>query len=513
MQRRTAQTLHECRHLLHAGLTGEGEALLRAAVEAVFPVQRVDRVAERHALPRVPCGSLADEKHSVDRVLIAHVRAGEIAIALFKAENIPFRMPGRFQKGDLLADIFEASQNAAQLDAIFLRDCRDHVARDDRRDGDRVFRHGAVRDAAAADKIKQNDAHLVAGDEPVAALAVRHGRAAAVTVRVGADEDIGMHTVAVLQAKLHRLPDLGVRVRAGREMAVRLLLLLDDGHVPDPELCRQLFDAFQSRAVERRIDELQIRDPRTVADALSIDRVHKCVQNLVRNIPDRPRGEGRAKPGNLCARKIIHAIQQLDHALCRLRRHLAAVGAIDLIAVIFRRIVAGRHADAKPAVQMAHRKAQRRHRLQPGIEIGRDAVRGKHRRRLAREDIALDAAVVADGNRLRQISLVQIRRDRLCGTADDIEIHPVRPGAEDAAQAGRAELQIAVKRVGDLLLVALHRGKLLPQLGFQIPLRAPLGIACICKFHGSIPPVFIRIGHPVYSLIVYHRFFGFRNRR
>ena len=48
----------------------------------------------------------------------------------------------------------------------------------------------------AADKIKQNDAHLVAGDEPVAALAVRHGGAAAVTVRVGAQQKIRVHFVA-----------------------------------------------------------------------------------------------------------------------------------------------------------------------------------------------------------------------------------------------------------------------------------------------------------------------------
>ena len=137
-------------------------------------------------------------QHGVDRVLIAHVRAGEVAVALFKAEDIALRMAARLQQGDLLADILEARQHAAQFHAVFVGDGRDHVGRDDRRDGDGVFRHRAVGDAAAADEIQQDDAHLVAGDEAVAALAVGHGGATAVAVRVGADEDVGVHAVAVL---------------------------------------------------------------------------------------------------------------------------------------------------------------------------------------------------------------------------------------------------------------------------------------------------------------------------
>ena len=149
-------------------------------------------------------------------------------------------MAALLQQRDLLADIFEARKHAAQLDAVFLRNGCDHIGRDNGGDSDGIFRHRAIRDAAAADEVQQNDAHFVAGNEPVATLSVRHGGAAAVAVGVGTDENIGVDAVAVLKAQLHGLPDLRIRIRAGREMTVRLLLLLYDGHVPDAELLRQL---------------------------------------------------------------------------------------------------------------------------------------------------------------------------------------------------------------------------------------------------------------------------------
>ena len=45
---------------------------------------------------------------------------------------------------------------------------------------------------------------------------------------------------------------------------------------------------------------------------------------------------------------------------------------------------------------------------------------------------------MADGDGLRQVRLVEIVGDRLRRAADDIDIHPVRARAQNAAQAGRA---------------------------------------------------------------------------
>ena len=283
-------------------------------------------------------------------------------------------------------------------------------------------------------------------------------------------------------------------------MAVRLLLLLDDGHVPDAELLRELSDAFESRAVERRIDELQIRNAVAAADALGIDGVYERVQHLVRDIPDAAGGERGVKVLCSCGREIVHLLQQRDHALGGLGRHLAAVGTIDLVAVVGRGVVAGRHADAKAAVQMPHGKAQGRDRLEPGIEIRRDAVGSEDRCSLPGENVTLDAAVMADGDGLRQVRLVEIVGDRLRRAADDVDIHPVRARAQNAAQTGRAELQIAVKGVSDLVRVVLHGGKLLPQLRVQRLLRTPVLISLFRKFHICIPPAncFFVLYHSLY---------------
>ena len=158
-----------------------------------------------------------------------------------------------------------------------------------------MYRHSARRDAAAADEIKQDDTHLVAGDQAIAAFAVGDGGAAAVAVRIGADQDVGLDFVAEFEALLHRLADLGVWIRAGREMAVRVLLLGHDGHVLDAELPGQHPHTLESGAVERRIDELQLRDARAIADALGVDRVHKFLKHSIGDILNCSSGEGRGK--------------------------------------------------------------------------------------------------------------------------------------------------------------------------------------------------------------------------
>ena len=301
------------------------------------------------------------------------------------------------------------------------------------------MRHSARRDAAAADEIKQDDTHLVAGDQAIAAFAVGDGGAAAVAVRVGADQDVGLDFVAEFEALLHRLADLGVWIRAGREMAVRVLLLGHDGHVLDAELPGQHPHTLESGAVERRIDELQLRDARAIADALGVDGIDEFFKDCVRDIRDRPGGEGRVKVRTLRRREEVQLFDHLQNDVCGLRRDLAAVRTIDLIAVVLRGIVAGGDADADAAVQLAHSKAQRRNRLEPGIEMCGDAVCGEDRRGLARKHVGADAAVVGNGGTLRQLRAVQIVGNGLCGAADDIDVHAVRARAKDAAQTGGAE--------------------------------------------------------------------------
>ena len=106
-----------------------------------------------------------------------------------------------------------------------------------------------------ADEIEQQHANLVSGKQPVGALAVWHGHAAAVTVGVGANEKVGAQALTVGKAERHRLADLGVRVGAGREMAVWLCLLGDEREISDTKRSANPFDAFAAGAIERRVDD------------------------------------------------------------------------------------------------------------------------------------------------------------------------------------------------------------------------------------------------------------------
>ena len=112
--------------------------------------------------------------------------AGKVAVALLEAENVPGFFSRRLEVPDLLADELKSREDAPELHAVSLGHRVDHIRRNDRRHGYGLFGHVTVRDAALADIIEQDHTHLVAGNEPVAALVVGNGRAAAVAVRVGA---------------------------------------------------------------------------------------------------------------------------------------------------------------------------------------------------------------------------------------------------------------------------------------------------------------------------------------
>ena len=112
--------------------------------------------------------------------------AGKVAVALLEAENVPGFFSSRLEVSDLLADELKAREDAPELHAVSLGHRVHHIRRNDRRHGYGLFGHVTVRDAALADIIEQDHAHFVAGNEPVAALVVGNGRAAAVAVRVGA---------------------------------------------------------------------------------------------------------------------------------------------------------------------------------------------------------------------------------------------------------------------------------------------------------------------------------------
>ncbi len=126
--------------------------------------------------------------------------------------------------------------------------------------------------------------------------------------------------------------------------------------------------------------------------------------------------------------------------------------------------MAGGDADARAAVEIPHRPAQGGGGLQPGVEVGGDAVGGQDPGRLPGEEVPFDAAVVGDGHGLGQVRGVEVVRQSLGGPADGVEVHAVGPRPQDAPQASGAEGQVAVEAVGDGFLIVLDLPKLRDQV-------------------------------------------------
>ena len=249
----------------------------------------------------------------------------------------------------------------------------------------------------------------------------------------------------------------------------------------------ELFHTFQTRAVQRGVDELERVDARAVADALVIDSLHKIIEAFFVNCHNAARGGGSVK---ICQPDIVKAINFFDSCqnfLSSLQRDLAAVRAVDLVAVVLSGVVAGRHADARAAAEVPHRPRKRRGRLKPGVHAGGNAVRGQHAGGLAGEQRTVMAAVVGDGYLFGQAGRIEVVRQPLRCLAHGVEVHPVRARADHAAQAAGAEFQIAVKAVRDGVAVARDGD----ELGFdgvvQIRLGKPAVIEIVCIVHGVSP--------------------------
>ena len=191
---------------------------------------------------------LADQERPVDGVFVADVRAGEVAVGLFKTEQIAVGVTLLFKQPDLLADEFESGQHVDRADPVVRRDALRHIDRDDGLDHHGIGGHLAVLRPLARDIVEQEHPDLVAGQQ-LHTLSVADGDPHSVGVGVGREQKVGVQTIGVFQPELQRLADLGVRVGAGREIAVGVRLFLDHRDIGEAGLAEHAGNGLQAGAV------------------------------------------------------------------------------------------------------------------------------------------------------------------------------------------------------------------------------------------------------------------------
>ena len=270
---------------------------------------------------------------------------------------------------------------------------------------DRVLRHGALLDTACTDVVQQQNADLVAGEQLIAAILALDGDAHAVCVRVGSQHQISTGLLGQLQTQAQSLKNFRVGVRAGREVAVGILLLGHDGDIGDADVAQDMGDGHKARAVQRAIDQLEtgsLADTR--ADGAGLNGGIEGVDAVVADILDHPLGQTILKGNELGPSQDIRLLDLGVDDVGGLIGHLAAVRAVGLVAVVLGNGLAA--------------------------ALGLDPV-GK----------------------------------ALGGLADNVNIHAVGACADDAAQTGGAEFQGYGKAVLDGGIVALDAFQLRFQVG------------------------------------------------
>ena len=245
-----------------------------------------------------------------------------------------------------------------------------------------------------------------------------------------------MNLLAQVNALLHGLANLGVRIRAGREIAVRLLLLGNNRDIGDASALEHRRDGNEAGAVERSVDELK----RSASDLLGRKVGHAAGENGViitleaRVIDpfDQTLLKSLIEVHGLHAGKRIGLGDSLRNCIGSLAGNLAAVGAIGLIAVIRRWIMTSGHANATGALKVTDGPGKRRHGRNLRIHESSHAVCGKNGSRRLNEQFTLIAAIASDGNRRMLEGRIEIVSKTLRRATNRIDIHTVSACTDSA---------------------------------------------------------------------------------
>ena len=445
------EVFHDFLHFLHTGAAVEFVGVQRVQAVAIGRIEFVQFLQQGDTPGSVEGEHFADHEGGIHPVLVPDISSREISVGLFKPADIVVRSPALFQSADHLADELEAGENIDRFNVIVRRDLFRQVHRHNRLDKNRMCRHFTVPRPLRTDIVQQQQADLVSGKQLIIPVGGPHRNSAAVAVRIGCQQQVSVLTSGILQAQRHRLPDLRVRIRAGWEVPVGLSLLFHHGNVGESAFLQRAGNRLQSRSVQRAVDYGNITvNSVSVEDRLGLHFFDKRRQDFLSDIPD---ASGLQRVLKISALHIPENIQAVDFRkdACRgFRRDLTAIRSVNLVAVVFGRIVRCRDHHAGRGPEPAHGKADGRHWQKLRPEMDRDAIGGKHSCRRSGKNVAFDPTVVADHN---ACSLAQGIGQSLARLGNDIDIHPIGPRADHAAQAARAKGQIAIERVFDLRLI------------------------------------------------------------
>ena len=192
--------------------------------------------------------------------------------------------------------------------------------------------------------------------------------------------------------------------------------------------------------------------------------------------------------GGLDGVEIVVVVDAAQNGVGIVIGHLAAVGAVDLVAVILGGVVAGSDHNACLAAQLTHGKAEHGNGHETVIEIDLNAVCCENLGGLLRKLFAVVAAVVAHSDAALTEHVVDIVGKTLSRSANGVDVHAVGANLQHAAHTRGAEGELCAEAVFDSIFIARNCIELGDQSGVGYFFK-PKGIF-FCSVHAP-PPKFI----------------------
>ena len=472
-----SQLIHHLRDLSGAVDSLQGDGVEAFLIIAVLLIQLHHLIPQGLSVLLAPCGHLAQAHHRHHGVLVPRVGSGQAAVAFLQAEHIVVAA-GLLEQLDLLSDIFEAGQHLDQLHVVIRGDRIRHVGGHDGLYHSRILRHGSRRRSLSQNIFRDQHAGHVSGEGNVlAGLRIQRIDAQTVRIRIGGHHDVRVLFLRQLQRQGEGLGILRIGIVQRGERGIRKLLLGNHVYMLEAELGKHAPYRLVSGAVEGRVDDADV--VRHLPDHLGMDDLllqlhHVGVVDLGTDHLIQPFLHGLFLRHGLHGMIIRHRLHLGDDLLILGGGHLRAVLPVYLIAVVLRRIVAGRHNDTGDAAQGTQREGKLRSGAKLVEHVCLNPVRRQAQRRLIREFRGHIAGIVGDGDALLFSALLDdIIGQSLGGLPHRVDVHPVGARADHAAQSSGSELQLLIEPVLDLLLIALDSGKLVLRLLIKIRILPP----------------------------------------
>ena len=306
--------------------------------------------------------------------------------------------------------------------------------------------------------MKKHAPDLVAAQHMPFAFSVLHGYAKPVTVRICREDDACADFRRFFESQVVCAGIFRIRHLDGAEVRIRHFLFLYNCQVGQADLLQQPAYRHIAAAVQRGINDVQpcafgFQQPGVDAERLDLRDViivHFPVaddfqQSLVQRLL-------------LVHQSAVGVFRRTDDPgdACRgFRSNLRTVLAVDLVAVILRRIVARGNHDAGGGMQVAYRIAQHRHGPQRIKQVRGNAFPAQDQRRILCEFRAETPAVISDYDAaLRLLRFFQqVSRQAFCSPAYIVFVHAVHACSQYAAHTGGTEAQFSVEAVFNFLLV------------------------------------------------------------